>query len=191
MREHHFDSVEQAFQYYKMMLLESITDSLNYSVSTGAIEALRKGKSVNRKLLLNRANEILQSQSASNARSLGRRNLGLQDIISQFGTIATAKEIESSIFKIWDERSSKLMKDLLRASFEQNPQALQRLLDTGNATLTHIQDKGKWGKEFPKLLMEVRDELRKKQDSYKVKNDQEIKDDLKELGKRRQDDCNK
>ncbi len=191
MREHHFDSVEQAFQYYKMMLLESIADSLNYSVSTGAIEALRKGKSVNRKLLLNRANEILQSQSASNARSLGRRNLGLQDIISQFGTIATAKEIESSIFKIWDERSSKLMKDLLRASFEQNPQALQRLLDTGNATLTHIQDKGKWGKEFPKLLMEVRDELRKKQDSYKVKNDQEIKDDLKELGKRRQDDCNK
>ena len=26
---------------------------------------------------------------------------------------------------------------------------------------------------------------------YKVKNEQEIKDDLKELGKRRQDDCNK
>ena len=26
---------------------------------------------------------------------------------------------------------------------------------------------------------------------YKVKNDQDIKDDLKELGKRRQDDCNK
>ena len=28
-------------------------------------------------------------------------------------------------------------------------------------------------------------------DDYKVKNEQEIKDDLKELGKRRQDDCNK
>jgi hypothetical protein len=63
------------------------------------------------------------------------------------------------------------MKQLLKESFEQNPQALQRLLGTGNSILTHIQDKGKWGKEFPKLLMEVRYELKKKQDSYKVKND--------------------
>ena len=42
----------------------------------------------------------------------------------------------------------------------QNPAALERLLATGNAELTHTQDKGKWGKEFPKLLMEVRDELK-------------------------------
>jgi predicted NAD-dependent protein-ADP-ribosyltransferase YbiA (DUF1768 family) len=63
------------------------------------------------------------------------------------------------------------MKQLLKESFEQNPQALQRLLSTGNSILTHIQDKGKYGNEFPKLLMEVREELRKKQDSYKVKND--------------------
>lgn len=60
----------------------------------------------------------------------------------------------------WDKFSSQIMKELIKASFEQNPQALQRLLSTGNATLTHIQDKGKWGKEFPKLLMEVREELR-------------------------------
>jgi len=26
--------------------------------------------------------------------------------------------------------------------------------------LTHLQDKGKWKNEFPKLLMEVRNELR-------------------------------
>lgn len=60
----------------------------------------------------------------------------------------------------WDANSSKIMKAIIKASFEQNPQALQRLLDTGNATLTHTQDKSKWGTEFPKLLMEVRDELR-------------------------------
>jgi len=63
------------------------------------------------------------------------------------------------------------MKQLLKESFEQNPQALQILLSTGNATLTHVQDNSKWGNEFPRLLMEVRDELKKKQDSYKVKND--------------------
>lgn len=161
MSKHQFNSVEQAFQYYKMMILESMADSLNYSVSTGAQEAARKGKKTNREILLKRAQEILNSSSAAQARALGRKSLALQDISSQFGMIASAKEIANSIFKIWDERSSKVMKALLKASFEQNPQAAQRLLDTGNATLTHTQDKGKWGTEFPKLLMEVREELRK------------------------------
>lgn len=116
--------------------------------------------------------EIMDTTTGSQLRSLGGqiRNLNVQ---------------------AWDRSSSFIMKQLLKESFEQNPQALQRLLSTGNSILTHIQDKGKWGNEFPKLLMEVREELRKKQDSYKVKNDQDIKDDLKELGKRRQDDCNK
>lgn len=116
--------------------------------------------------------EIMGTTSGSQLRSLGRqiRNLNIQ---------------------AWDRSSSLIMKQLLKESFEQNPQALQRLLGTGNSTLTHVQDRGKWGNEFPRLLMEVREELRKKQDSYKVKNDQDIKDDLKELGKRRQDDCNK
>lgn len=116
--------------------------------------------------------EIMDTTTGSQLRSLGRqiKNLNVQ---------------------AWDRSSSFVMKQLLKESFEQNPQALQILLSTGNATLTHVQDNSKWGKEFPKLLMEVREELRKKQDSYKVKNDQDIKDDLKELGKRRQDDCNK
>lgn len=116
--------------------------------------------------------EIMGTTTGSQLRSLGRqiRNLNVQ---------------------AWDRSSSFVMKQLLKESFEQNPQALQRLLGTGNSILTHIQDKGKWGKEFPRLLMEVRYELKKKQDSYKVKNDQDIKDDLKELGKRRYDDCNK
>lgn len=61
----------------------------------------------------------------------------------------------------WNMYSSEIMKDLIKASFEQNPQALQRLLDTGNATLTHNGARGKWLTEFPKLLMEVRDELRR------------------------------
>lgn len=116
--------------------------------------------------------EIMDTTTGSQLRSLGRqiKNLNVQ---------------------AWDRSSSFVMKQLLRESFEQNPQALQRLLSTGNSILTNIQDNSKWGKEFPRLLMEVRYELKKKQDSYKVKNDQDIKDDLKELGKRRQDDCNK
>ena len=75
--------------------------------------------------------------------------------------------------------SSRAMKMLMKDSFRQNPQALQRLLSTGNATLTHTQDKGKWGTEFPRLLMEVRDELRKEQQSSQNNkfDDSEFSDD--------------
>jgi predicted NAD-dependent protein-ADP-ribosyltransferase YbiA (DUF1768 family)/uncharacterized protein YigA (DUF484 family) len=62
----------------------------------------------------------------------------------------------------WDNNSSKEMKVALKASFEQNSDALAKLLATGNATLTHTQEspKSKWREEFPRLLMEVRNELR-------------------------------
>lgn len=65
----------------------------------------------------------------------------------------------------WDANSSDVMKQLLKESFEQNPKAAQRLLDTGNATLTHNQARSPWKTEFPRLLMEVRDELRKSQNT--------------------------
>lgn len=68
--------------------------------------------------------------------------------------------IENLNNKEWDRDSSYIMKNIIKSSFITNPQALQRLLATGNATLTHTQDKGKWGTEFPRLLMEVREELR-------------------------------
>ena len=60
----------------------------------------------------------------------------------------------------WDKLSSGLMHNIILASFQQNPQALQQLLATGNAKLTHTQDRSKWGKEFPRILMEVREELK-------------------------------
>jgi predicted NAD-dependent protein-ADP-ribosyltransferase YbiA (DUF1768 family) len=82
----------------------------------------------------------------------------------QNATGAEAKKIGRTIKNLntakWDAYSSRGMKKLLLESFEQNPDALAKLLATGNATLTHTQDKGKWGTEFPKLLMEVRDELK-------------------------------
>ena len=74
-----------------------------------------------------------------------------------------AKQLGQSIKgldkKEWDANSSRIMKELLKQSFEQNPDALAKLLATGNATLTHTQDNTKWKIEFPKLLMEVRNEL--------------------------------
>jgi hypothetical protein len=89
-------------------------------------------------------NDIMNTTSGPELRRLGRN----------------IKELDVTK---WDANSSDVMKQLLKESFEQNPQASQRLLDTGNATLTHNQDKSKWKTEFPRLLMKVRDELRKSQ----------------------------
>lgn len=83
----------------------------------------------------------LETASGSQAKSIGRK-------IKDLNTVS------------WDKASSDVMRDLLLESFSQNPEALNRLLSTGDATLTHTQDKGKWGTEFPKILMEVRELLR-------------------------------
>ena len=53
-----------------------------------------------------------------------------------------------------------MMKQAMLESFKQNPRALEALLATGNTRLTHNQDTGVWRIDFPRLLMEVRNELR-------------------------------
>jgi predicted NAD-dependent protein-ADP-ribosyltransferase YbiA (DUF1768 family) len=111
-----FDSVEQAFQFYK-------TEFSPKNENNAAVASVIKDTTDGKRL-----------------RELGREFKGLDQ-------------------KVWDSMSASIMKVLLKDSFEQNPDALAKLLATGNATLTHTQDKTKWGKEFPKLLMEVRSEL--------------------------------
>ena len=83
----------------------------------------------------------------------------------QYATGSMARNIGRNIKNLdtqaWNANSSKIMKALIKASFSQNPDAAQRLIDTGNATLTHTQDESKWSTEFPRILMEVREELKK------------------------------
>ena len=69
------------------------------------------------------------------------------------------KQIEGLNVKEWDANKYRIMEEMMKASFEQNPNAKQRLLSTGNTTLTHKQDPGEWRTKFPELLMRVRDEL--------------------------------
>lgn len=87
--------------------------------------------------------EKLKKATGAQAKKLGRTVKGLNT-------------------EAWDEDSSDIMEDLIYESFKQNPNAAQKLLATGNATITHTQDKRKWGTEFPKILMEVRELLRSK-----------------------------
>ena len=60
----------------------------------------------------------------------------------------------------WKQHRATFMKAFIKESFMQNPKALEHLLATGNATLTHNQDKSAWGQMFPQILMQVREELR-------------------------------
>ena len=118
-------------------------DGLDFQTVEGAFQAAKLNYSLFYRNNFDAMEDIrlqLQENSGAAAKALGRQIKGLDT-------------------KAWDKNSSKIMKDLLRASFEQNPQALQKLLATGNAELTHTQDNTKWAKEFPKLLMEVREEL--------------------------------
>ena len=61
--------------------------------------------------------------------------------------------------KEWNQESSRIMKEGIIESFKQNPEALELLLSTGDTNLTHNGQvkPDKWTKEFPKILMEVRD----------------------------------
>ena len=86
-------------------------------------------------------NAIIKAKTGAEAKRLGNQVKGLDS-------------------KAWDNKSSEIMKRGILESFKQNPEAAAKLLATGNAELTHTQDKGKWGKEFPKILMEVRDEIK-------------------------------
>lgn len=77
-----------------------------------------------------------------------------------------ARQLGRSIKKLdiasWDADSESILKSLMKQSFEQNPKSKQRLLDTGDAIITHRnkagqeQDNGR----FSRLLMEIREELK-------------------------------
>jgi predicted NAD-dependent protein-ADP-ribosyltransferase YbiA (DUF1768 family) len=76
------------------------------------------------------------------------------------------QQIEGHNRAVWNAHSSRIMRTLLIQSFQQNPYSCQLLLATGNATLTHHQkNEDTWSVKFPKLLMEVREELRRTQDT--------------------------
>lgn len=62
----------------------------------------------------------------------------------------------------WDAMSSQVLEHTMRESFKGNPTAVQLLLSTGNAPLTHkaAANLGKWTTEFPRILMNLRREFR-------------------------------
>lgn len=140
-----FKSVEQAFQWFKFRNLEE--GFLHYLYDNDIEEYKKVSAEV----------ETIQKQILNTTNGKSLRILGNTRLHTKYG-----EELKGD-FDYWDTHSPALMKALIKASFEQNPEALQKLLATGNVTLTHTQDKSKWSTEFPRILMEVREELRKEE----------------------------
>jgi predicted NAD-dependent protein-ADP-ribosyltransferase YbiA (DUF1768 family) len=94
-------------------------------------------------------------------------------------TGAKAKELGQQIENLdrtaWDAVSGKVMYGLMYQSFKQNPDALSKLLATGNAELTHFGGKeDSWTTRFPKIIMTVRKALRPEEpviESYSFQTD--------------------
>ena len=127
-----FATVEGAFQAQKL----ATTYNVEFQPDPSDVKEFREYKEKNAKL------QKLRTATGAEARKIGRSIKGLNK-------------------ESWDKQSSFILKALMKASFEQNPQALQKLLDTGNATLTHkFKGKEQDGGRFSRLLMEVREELK-------------------------------
>lgn len=134
-----FSSVEQAFQMMKMLLpsLQELT-----------AEALANGITAEEKARIDKADAVVEKMKKTNNPSTLRR-LG-----------ATRGILTDSELQMWDSNKKAIMKALIRASLKQNPKALQALLDTGNNSITHIQDRSMWRTQFPIILEELREEFR-------------------------------
>lgn len=127
-----FDTVEGAFQAQKL----ARTYNPEYQPEVTDVKLFQEYKEKNALL------QKLRTATGAEAKAIGRKIKGLN-------------------VGFWDAESSAVMKALMKASFQQNPKALKRLLDTGDAILTHKfkgkeQDKGR----FSRLLMEIRQELK-------------------------------
>ena len=102
-------------------------------------------------------------------------NRDYKSVEHAYQSLKSGKFDEKTYSKDWDKyrkiqgklgvdtkNNIQLMKNLMLASFQQNEEAREALLATGNRPFTHnhapIRDI--WRKEFPRLLAEVREELR-------------------------------
>jgi predicted NAD-dependent protein-ADP-ribosyltransferase YbiA (DUF1768 family) len=136
-----FPSVEHAYQWSKGMYY-----------NTGAIDPSSDETPEDQEAKVRKhMASILAAKTGADAKALGRKDIDV--------------EFEN---EMWNTDSSGIMKMLIQKSFEQNPEAAAKLLSTGDAELTHTQDKTKWATEFPKLLMEVREDLKNPKEEKEI-----------------------
>lgn len=103
-----YANVEQAFQAAKMKYLWTLLEANGHIGAKGAAHTAY--------------DKIMATTDADEAHQLGRTNLGY---------------IANDAFKAWDAISYQTLYTLMDESFKQNPDALQALIKTGDAEITH------------------------------------------------------
>lgn len=95
-------------------------------------------------------------------------NIMNEGVASKIKAMTSPRALKMSPQEIerWNNNAERVMKNCMLESFRQNPKAMEQLLATGNAEITHQngngieQDNGR----FSRVLMEVREILRNEQD---------------------------
>lgn len=141
-----FSSSIPSYEYFNNLSYDTSFKSVEHAFQARKFDSALNADTPEprRKAILEHIDKILNAPTGAEAKRLGEQR-----------GILTQEEIAG-----WDSISSYEMKKLIKESFNQNPQALQKLLDTEDAELTHDQETSKWKTEFPRILMEVRDEFK-------------------------------
>lgn len=176
-----FNSVEQGFQTTKLQALRIILQQY------GGKSAETQVKKINDLL-----EQLKNTKNGYEARRIGRTKISSRskEVQSLIDTFFGKDEISQFGIKEWNRTGTWMMKRMIKASFEQNPEALQALLATGDAPFTHNNQNGEAqdvlqgreeGSRFAKVLSEVRDELRKENQLTLSKEEQEEADKYKKI----------
>ena len=144
-------SVEQGFQLAKMINLQNLLRANHSKASIAAAERITPI-----------IDKLMVEKNPFEASKLGKtriptRSPEVKQLIDEF--FGDAQKNFFGVSKEWNRAGAEIMENLIRESFKQNPEARQKLIETGDAILTHKQAKTPWNTRFPEILMKIRSEF--------------------------------
>jgi hypothetical protein len=160
-QEMKFDNVEKAFHFAKM---EGLLSTLENLMSSTQNEDIKKACA---KAIEEVRAKMVKIRDAKNGYKA--REYGNERITSENRDVNIA--ITDYFAQVWNKGKARENHfNLMRESFLQNPTAAQRLVNTGNAKLTH--DLGQnWAVPFAEDITKIREELKQ---LYKTQSQQHI-----------------
>ena len=103
--------------------------------------------------------QFAKTQFASGNNDKVKKDLLKSTTGPQAKALGSPSKLKGLNVKVWNANAPAIMKKIIKDSFLQNPDQIPLLLSTGDAVFTHMQDNTVWETLFPKIMMEVRNEL--------------------------------
>lgn len=140
-----FDVLNDIISVDKLDVIKSVVKHYAPTVENAfqAIKVLYSDLSNDDKIVV--FNSIINADRASEARSKGQK-----------------LPFNEQSLKKWDDISDNILEQLMKASFDQNENARQELINTGEKPITHLNAKGEsLDNRFAQILTNIRDEYMK------------------------------